>query len=709
MPTFMLLNGGAALVAILVAAATGRGARTSAFLLNALCAYLVLIHSTVLVSGLAGWLTAWGAAALLAATLAGAAWLARRASKASVSDTNVPPPFAAPELYAVLAAIAAGALWARPHLWEATRLWIWDDYTYHMVYPTLWLREHAITAADPAHAFTMQAWYPLGASLVAVWFMLPFHGVRGEALAWVSLTGPLYAAIIACGAVVLLARVGCRPGAWATPAVLLLTSHRIGVMASSFSDADLATAASLFAAFVFAVPRGDTEEARDTLSDTWYAALLSGIALGIKVSAVISALIIFGMVLRRVVSSSGARPARLRAAARVASVFAVSWAATGGYWYARNAFHTGNPLYPAAFLWWPGSTFPETTLREYGRQYGLMRALADALAVYMNWPLFHAVIAAVGLVGLAGWLLWRRGRLTRPQAYFGLGTVLVASAILALLPATPYSAGNPMTFRSGFVHWDSMRYVALLPILGWVGLGFLVDAGPGAARWRGLAAVSITSAALLISADPLLRSPAVPIALALCAGIASRLALRRRHWWSPTTNRNALAAGAMAVLLAAMVLWRHDAKTTVTAAAIYREPLFGGAAAVLDSQPRGTRVAIFGDQWVFPAFGDRDHLSPVRPDRDGRVASAPIGDAMEPGPLAADPATFLQNLRAAGVHLVLVLHLPHPGRSTHRPTQEAALETASGAHLAYRGEAATVWTIARAQETSRCPLDSCAE
>ena len=48
----------------------------------------------------------------------------------------------------------------------------------------------------------------------------------------------------------------------------------------------------------------------------------------------------------------------------------------------------------------------------------------------------------------------------------------------------PYSAGNAMTFRSGFIHWDSMRYVALLPFLGWAALGFVIDGGAGAGPWR---------------------------------------------------------------------------------------------------------------------------------------------------------------------------------------------------------------------------------
>src|SRR6185436_19197659 len=158
-------------------------------------------------------------------------------------------------LFPPLAAAAALLVWLWPHLLEATRLWPWDDYTYHMVYPALWLGERTIAAPTLVHAFTTQAWYPLSASVVATWFMAPHADARAEALAWVSLTGPLYAGFFVAGVAELFARLRCRPWAWAVPVVLFATSARTTVMASSFSDADLAHATALFAALVFAVPR----------------------------------------------------------------------------------------------------------------------------------------------------------------------------------------------------------------------------------------------------------------------------------------------------------------------------------------------------------------------------------------------------------------------------------------------------------------------
>ena len=353
----------------------------------------------------------------------------------------------------------------------------------------------------------------------------------------------------------------------------------------------------------------------------------------------------------------------------------------------------GNPVYPAAFLIWPGARFPETSLAEYGSRYGLRRGLADAVLVYANWPRLHAVMAVAGLVGLAGWLAWRRARLTRAQAYFGAGALAIVSAMLILLPSTPYSAGNAMTFRSGFVHWDSMRYVALAAVLGWVALAFLVDAGRGAGRGRSLAGAVVAAAALASAPDALHRSPAVLAGLAV---VAASFALVAPRWRAGPALHPAALAGGAAALIGALVLSHHDGKAGATAEAIYGERFFGAAARVLDAQPAGTRVAVYGDQSVFLTAGGRNHLDPVRLDRDGRIATAPIADAMEPGELAVDAATFVSNLRAASVRLVVVVHLPHPGRSAERPSQERALEASGAARLLSRGEAVAVWALEQA-------------
>jgi hypothetical protein len=667
----LVLNAGALFVAVRLTLAVGSDVRCSRFVLSTLSGYVVTIHTAVLLAGLLGWLTIGGLVAVVAAVVAAAWWLARSRVDEATSTAGVATPTPAMLFAPVLAAITALA-WMWPHLVDATRLWIWDDYTYHMVYPALWLRERAIGAVTPVHAFTMQAWYPMSAGVVATWFMAPFSASRGDSLAWVSLTGPVYAGIVISGAAELAARVGRRPFAWAIPVVLFATSQRTGVMASSFSDADLALAAALFGALAFAIPRSEDESARLIAIDAWYAASLTGFALGVKASAAPAAVIVLlAMVLR----------ARRGAVMRIVPAFAASWIVMAGYWYARNIVHTGNPAYPAAFLSQPGTTFPLTTLREYAQRYGVARTVDDAASVYLNWPKLHGALAVIGLVGLAGWLVSVRAK-TRGERSFALATLAIVAVTLGLLPIAPFSAGNAMTFVSGFIHWDSMRYVALLAILGWVALGFLVGAGGHPSRT--IVAIAIMAAAVLTG---LPRSAAVVFALAVPVAVIAALVRRRARRQS---MRIALVTGVL--IAAALGVWRHGEKSAATAAAFHREPLFGAAASALDRLPDGTRVAVFGDQWIYPAFGDRYHLVPVRLDGDGRIATSPVGDAMEPGQLTVDAPTLLVNLRASRVDVVAIVHLPHPGRSPEWPLHHRALE-ALGARLLHRDGAVAIWTL----------------
>ena len=694
MLTFILLNLAAGAVAVLVARVANPAVRPGPFALTGLCGYLLVVHTVMLVAGLAGWLTASGVAVVLAILLAAAAMCVWRSVRGEASGSlggghisqYARPGFTAAEMFAPLVAVGVGALWAWPHVFEATRLWIWDDYTYHMVYPALWLGEHAIAPPAPPRTFTMQAWYPLSASVVASWFMLPLAATRGDALAWVSLTGLLYAAIVVSATVELVARLGGRRGAWAVPLVLLLTSHRVTIMASSFSDADLAHAAVLFAAIVLAIPRGEGESPQGVRTDAWYAALLTGLAIGVKVSAAPVALIVLAVVAIR----SGWR----RTGVQTVLVFVIAWSVTGAYWYARNWWHAGNPLYPAAFLVWAGETFPHTTLREYGAHYGLARTVRDALAVYLDWPVAHAVLALAGLAGIVGRARRGRGRATR---FFAITAPVVCVVVLLVLPSAPYSAGNSMTFVSGFIHWDSMRYVALLPLLGWAALGILLDAGVGAPRRRTVAAIAVTTVAVLTSGLPLRRALALLAISIVAAAVVSNV--RRRARDAALTPRTAAARGprvAVATALAAavgLVSSTHAAKAGATAAAIHGEPLFGPAASVLDRELPGTRVAVFGDQWIYPAFGERGHLQPVRLDANGRVASLPIGGEMTPGPLGVDATAFGANLRAAGIGVIVIVHMPHPGRAPAWPSQHAGLQKVAGASRIHEAGGVSVWRL----------------
>ena len=113
--------------------------------------------------------------------------------------------------------------------------------------------------------------------------------------------------------------------------------------------------------------------------------------------------------------------ARRRGRHLIAAIFAVSWVVMAGYWYARNIVHTGNPLYPAAFLSRPGTTFPLTTFGEYAQRYGVARTVDDAVSVYLNWPQLHGALAVIGLVGLVAGCRASRAKTSERSFAFATG------------------------------------------------------------------------------------------------------------------------------------------------------------------------------------------------------------------------------------------------------------------------------------------------
>jgi hypothetical protein len=194
----------------------------------------------------------------------------------------------------------------------------------------------------------------------------------------------------------------------------------------------------------------------------------------------------------------------------------------------------------------------------------------------------------------------------------------------------------------------------------------------------------------MVTAVAMLRSSITPIVVLVAAVLGAVALACVQPRVVPGTAR---VVAATAVVVTALMVWSHGGKAAATSAAFYREPLFGRAAAVLDAQSPGSRVSIFGDQWVYPTFGAANDLVPVRLDGDGHVATQPVGAAFGPGELTVDPSTFRANLRASAVGLVVVVHLPHPGRSTQWPTQQATLETFSDARLLYQDAAVAIWQL----------------
>ena len=194
-----------------------------------------------------------------------------------------------------------------------------------------------------------------------------------------------------------------------------------------------------------------------------------------------------------------------RECGKVGLIFVTGWLATGAFWYLRNTLRTGNPLFPAKFLWWDGYLFSNTRLIEFARVYGFKKTVVDALKHYTDWPFSYGALAGIGfLVTLATAWWWGSKRLTVAQRFWVAGSCAILGLTIAVFPGIPFSAGNAPYFAVGKIHPLNYRYISLVPMLGWIGLGWAMIAFLRRPSWRDQAAVIVTTLAVMTS------SPGVP-------------------------------------------------------------------------------------------------------------------------------------------------------------------------------------------------------
>ena len=312
-----------------------------------------------------------------------------------------------------------------------------DSLWYHLPFAAKFAREGSVTAIPYVDLEFLTAFYPANVELV--------HAV-GMVLFGTAALSPL----LSLAALLLALLAGwClgRPFGVA-PLTLLATAIVVGVPAVYETQAgeaknDIAAIAFLLAAAALLV------SARPRPAILAICGAAAGLALGTKLSflAPVAALAAVAVWLAR-----GERPGRGAAA------FAAGAAATGGYWYLRNLFATGNPLPWLGPLPQPAEARSEhtaTTLADYltdGHAWStyFLPSLDDVLGPM--WP----VMIALGAVGLAMGLAKGDPRLR------ALAIVGVVAAVAYVI--TPSSAAGPEAEPVGF--GLNVRYVLPAVLLG---------------------------------------------------------------------------------------------------------------------------------------------------------------------------------------------------------------------------------------------------
>jgi hypothetical protein len=278
----------------------------------------------------------------------------------------------------------------------------WDSLAYHIPLVDHWLRERTLYVPDCAF------WYcPGNNELWALWFAAPFSGDYSVALNNLPATVLLAVAAVELGRLLGLSRAMYHLAAMA----ILATTPVIRQLISQ--ENDVAVVALFLGALLYGI-----RYARDgRLADGVFGAACGGLLAGLKYYALGYA----GVALLGVVGLSFASRG-WPVAVRTLAIGLIGGLLLGSYWYLRNAWLTGTPLFPKGLtastdVW--SAMRPEShtsTLLRSGR-WAVWPLLADAIGVKAG----PCVLAAVMLLpGTLAWLVVLQ-RFSRSQALPGNG------------------------------------------------------------------------------------------------------------------------------------------------------------------------------------------------------------------------------------------------------------------------------------------------
>ena len=300
----------------------------------------------------------------------------------------------------------------------------WDDLSYHAPMAAHWLQAERLVLA-PYH---YHAYYPGNGELFAAWFML-----ATKLDAYAALAGLFSMALCGLGVLLLCRRLDCDWASSLLAVVVLLMCKPFWQQAGTFAAVDLTATAATAAALALVVP-----DERDSLPHLRGRALLAGgllgVAIGCKITCLPPALLI------ALFLPLAYRPG-WRESALVIGLFGLGVLVCGSFYYIRNFVITGNPLFPAAVLGFPGpldaaARAPTSLL--YQLTATTPERLTAGFHELLDWPspVAWALIAAYALTLLA---TVRSPSLSQPSGRLRMLLLVVGLCALYVVAAAPFS------------------------------------------------------------------------------------------------------------------------------------------------------------------------------------------------------------------------------------------------------------------------------
>lgn len=426
----------------------------------------------------------------------------------------------------------------------------WDSLAYHLPFAVHWIQTGSLLTHVPLPAYPAQVTYfPAGGELPFAWSLLPWHGD-----AVLGAMNHLFLALASAAVAALALHARARPVAAAAAGALFALQPIQAASLLGTANVDLYLTFAFVACIVFL--------AHEDGAHAWLAALAAGLMLGIKLTALILIPVAGALGL-----AAGWRPGIRRLLLGLSAIGLV-----GGFWYARNAWVTGWPVYPlgAAAL-----QSAETWASDPGRAGGA-RALADAILSMFG------VAAPAGALALVVQLITGSGRLDRPLA-------LATAGLLALWVITPNS-GSFVSYNLRYaLPGMALAAVSLAVALSRTDLSDEALANTGVA----LAGASLLATAVHLTLPPRWTLTALACLL-LCALIYRARGLRL------------VLCIALLDLFAFQLFVEHQAPRTRHDwfYASYQGGMMRASAAWADTLP-GATIALAGNLPPYPLYGAR--------------------------------------------------------------------------------------------------------
>jgi hypothetical protein len=553
-----------------------------------------------------------------------------------------------------------------------------------------------------------QAHYPFNAEILSTWFMLPFHNDS-----MVSLVGYYWLALMSVAIVFLLSSLHISTFGALFTVVIAVFSPVLQGTVKSFSAVDLAGPVMVLTAVIFALPLDKDRSANQRFADAVYSGLAAGFATGIKVSFMPICIILFLWF-----ALSEFKVLSLRVRVKILLIFTVSSLLTGGFWYLRNFYLTGNPIFPASSALFAGP-FPPERLHRTKLIFWILDNPTNLeqwkylIKAHMNWPASLFLLSASGYIGSVCSILRKGISRDDKKASACFLLVVVGLVFCALYPLVPFSATSTR-YEMGLI--VRIRYCVLQFIIGVILFSFLIEkSGRLNLIWFCIAVLALA-----------LRWGFRTDKIILTAGVLAILKTASFAWHRYVKNffvrvpvkRTVIVIYLSASLVGLLAFYPYQKKLTDRKIFDHGKHDFpiGLAWSALEQLPAGSSVTTYGtcSEGRYPCFGRRLHLKPVITEQDG-VRRKPLYVYWKTMPEKAifkksrrmdeeipesQLARLVDNLITGGIEYVLV----SKWRTGQWPVQQPVLAASERAKKIYDDGYSVIWHLTDEFESDKPEL-----